>query len=300
MVFGEVDDLRIAVSRWEWRARGEGMRAKIGRRSGPSLAELALLLPVQIIDPEIHRLIEEGPSRRRRFLDWGVFHVEPSFVDDWQRYQQALKQRNAALKARQPRAAITAWDGDVIRYGEALSTARARYVQSLTEAAVGATHRLLGMELEISYRQGWTRGMSFSGGLDSKLDCGFRRRRYPGWAAPRRTRHPAQRVERQGPYLAGATETVGRGVIDGSGKAVPQDSPVRPSLLLDDPAAELDDRRLTGLIEEVSSQSVQLIVTTLHPEFSSLVPPGGNTALRMGTSAPLRRIAHCVPRETYP
>ena len=32
-----------------------------------SLAELALFLPVQIIDPEVHHLIEEGPSRRRRF-----------------------------------------------------------------------------------------------------------------------------------------------------------------------------------------------------------------------------------------
>ncbi len=53
-----------------------GMRAKVAGDRVSSLAELAALLPVQIIDPEIHRLIEEGPSRRRRFLDWGVFHVE--------------------------------------------------------------------------------------------------------------------------------------------------------------------------------------------------------------------------------
>ena len=89
------------------------------------------MLPVQIIDPEIHRLIEEGPNRRRRFLDWGVFHVEHSFVEHWQRYQQALRQRNAALKARQGRPAVTAWDAELVRYGELITEARRRYVEQL-------------------------------------------------------------------------------------------------------------------------------------------------------------------------
>jgi recombinational DNA repair ATPase RecF len=44
--------------------------------------------------------------------------------------------------------------------------------------------------------------------------------------------------------------------------------------LLDDPAAELDDERLANLIREVSSQSVQLIVTTLHGEFPAFGEPG--------------------------
>ncbi len=97
VVFGEVDAFERRVSLGVEGSRS-GIRAKLDGDRVKSLAELAPLLPVQIIDPEIHRLIEEGPSRRRRFLDWGVFHVEPRFVDDWQRYQQALKQRNASLE----------------------------------------------------------------------------------------------------------------------------------------------------------------------------------------------------------
>src|SRR5258708_34365114 len=88
-----------------------GMRAKMGGDRVASLAELAAVLPVQIIDPEVHRLIEEGPGRRRRFLDWGVFHVEHSFVEKWQQYQKGLKQRNGALKARRPAGARSAWGG---------------------------------------------------------------------------------------------------------------------------------------------------------------------------------------------
>src|ERR1039457_2320355 len=94
-----------------------GMRAKIAGEPASSLAELATAFPVQIIDPEVHRLIEEGPSRRRRFLDWGVFHVEHSFVSNWQQFQQVLTRRNAALKTGQPAAVVSAWDIDLVRLG---------------------------------------------------------------------------------------------------------------------------------------------------------------------------------------
>src|ERR1700736_4301505 len=132
-----------------------GMRAKMGGDRVASLADLAAVLPVQIIDPEIHHLIEEGPSRRRRFLDWGVFHVEHTFVGHWQRYRQALKQRNAALKSGQSRAAVSAWDGDLLRYGDLLTGARSRYVTLLAQHAEVIGRNLLGMELDLGYHAGW-------------------------------------------------------------------------------------------------------------------------------------------------
>jgi len=273
VVFGEVDafDRRVSLG---VEGSAAGVRAKLGGARANSLAELAPLLPVQIIDPEIHRLIEEGPSRRRRFLDWGVFHVEPRFVDDWQRFQQALKQRNAALKSRQARSVTAAWDGELARYGESLSAARTRYVQSLTEHAASTTRNLLGMELSISYRPGWARGLSLAEALQQSwnhdVDSG---------------------VTQVGPHRAelairlndlGVKDRISRGqqkllaaaLLMAQVKLFPPDSPVRPSLLLDDPAAELDNERLTRLISEVSAQSAQLIVTTLHPEFSEFGTPG--------------------------
>jgi recombinational DNA repair ATPase RecF len=53
-------------------------------------------------------------------------------------------------------------------------------------------------------------------------------------------------------------------------------------LLLDDPAAELDDERLAGLIREVSNHSVQLIVTTLNDEFSAFGSPGRRLRVSAG------------------
>src|SRR5882672_1524492 len=146
VVFGEIDtiDRRIPVGVEGSRS---GIRAQISGERAASLAELAVALPVQIIDPEIHHLIEEGPSRRRRFLDWGVFHVEPPFVGHWQRYHQALKQRNASLKSGQSAAAVAAWDGDLLHHGQLLTEARSRYVQRLAQEAGIIGRHLLEMEL---------------------------------------------------------------------------------------------------------------------------------------------------------
>ena len=158
MVVGEVDipaRIRLGIE-----GSKTGMRAKIAGAWANSLAELATALPVQIIDPEVHRLIEEGPSRRRRFLDWGVFHVEPNFVAHWQNYHQALKQRNAALKARQSRTIVSAWDGDLIRHGDLLTEARSRYVAQLAIEGKSLSKALLSMDLGIGSRAGWDANMT--------------------------------------------------------------------------------------------------------------------------------------------
>jgi DNA replication and repair protein RecF len=275
VVFGEIEtsDRQIPLG---VEGSASGIRAKIGGSKASSLAELAVALPVQIIDPEIHRLIEEGPSRRRRFLDWGTFHLfhVEQFTAHWQRYHQALKQRNAALKSGQPRAAITAWDGDLLRYGELVTDARSRYVTLLAERAGVIARNLLGMELELSYRAGWPRDHSFAESLQQS------------WSHDQ-----ASGATQVGPHRAelnirlngmGVKDRISRGqqkllaaaLLMAQLKLFPDDAPVQPSLLLDDPAAELDGDRLTALIREVSAHSVQLIVTTLHSEFSAFGAPG--------------------------
>lgn len=243
---------------------GEGLRARVGGERVASLAELAWVLPVQIIDPEIHRLIEEGPNRRRRFIDWGVFHVEHSFVEHWQRYQQALRQRNAALKARQGRAMVTAWDAELVRYGELITAARQRYVAQLAPIATRVARHLLELELVLAYRTGWAADLD----LRTALEGSFPRDQELGATQP--GPHRADLAIR----LAGATvrDRVSRGqqkllaavLLLSQIKLFPEDSRARPTLLLDDPAAELDRAHLIALLDEVRAQPLQLVVTTLQ------------------------------------
>jgi DNA replication and repair protein RecF len=282
VVFGEVDTANRRVPMGVEGSRA-GMRAQIDGDKPSSLAELALQLPVQIIDPEVHHLIEEGPSRRRRFLDWGVFHVEQSFVGHWQRYQQVLKQRNAALKARQPKSVVSVWDSDLVRSGELLSAARGRYVLALQPLAQVIGRNLLGMELSLGYRSGWSKELSMAEALQHSWNHDQES------GATQVGPHRAELAIR----LDGAAvkDRISRGqqkllaaaLLMAQIKLFPEGSPVQPTLLLDDPAAELDDEHLGSLIREVSSQSVQLVVTTLHAEFPAFGEPGRRFRMAGGT-----------------
>ena len=273
VVFGEVDvsDRLIPMGVEGTRT---GIGAKIAGTRTTSMGELALLLPVQIIGPEVHHLIEEGPSQRRRFMDWGVFHVEHSFIGHWQRYQQALRQRNAALKSKQPRTVVAAWDSDLVRYGDLVSSARERYIEALMPEAAKIGRHLLSMELSVSYRRGWSRDQSLSEALlhswshdedTGATQVGPHRAelslRLDGLAVKDRISRGQQKLLASALLLAQV-------------KFFPLSAPVQPSLLLDDPAAELDAEHLAGLIEEVSGHAVQLIVTTLHSEFPAFGAPG--------------------------
>ncbi len=281
VVFGEVETATRRVPMGVEGSR-KGIRAQIDGDKPSSLAELALFLPVQIIDPEVHHLIDEGPSRRRRFLDWGVFHVEQSFVGHWQRYQQVLKQRNAALKARQPRAVVSVWDSDLVRSGELLGAARARYVALLSPSAAAIASGLLGMELSLSYRNGWLKGQSMVEAVQQSwshdLETGATQ------VGPHRAelgiRLDGMPVKDR--ISRGQQKLLAAALLIAQLKLFPDVSPVQPTLLLDDPAAELDDERLANLIREVSSQSLQLIITTLHGEFTAFGEPGRRYKMNNG------------------
>ena len=263
VVFGEVDNGRRRVPTGI-EGTADGLRAKIDGDKPPSLAQLALLLPVQVIDPEVHHLIEEGPSRRRRFLDWGVFHVEPIFIGHWQRYQHALRQRNAALKSHQPRPLVSIWDADLVEYGELLTEARTRYVATLGEHAQRIGRSLLGMEIELAYRGGWAKDHSLAEALEESWvhDRDAKATQVGPHRAELSIRLDGSPVKDR--ISRGQQKLLAAALLIAQVKLFPEDSPVQPSLLLDDPAAELDDERLASLIREVSAHSVQLVVTTLH------------------------------------
>jgi DNA replication and repair protein RecF len=262
-----------------------GIRARLGGEPVQSLADLASVLPVQIIDPEIHRLIEEGPPRRRRFVDWGVFHVEPSFVEHWRRYQQVLRQRNAALK--NSPATVHAWDGELIRYGELLTEARRRYVALLTPIATSVARRLLGLELTLSYRTGWAKDLRFSEALDRSLP------KDQVLGATQVGPHRAELAVRLDGVAAkdrisrGQQKLLAAVLLMAQIQLFPLEGPVAPVLLLDDPAAELDDGRLAALIQEVRLQPLQLILTTLHEGsgLAALGVPGRRYRIEAGKLA---------------
>lgn len=134
---------------------GEGLEARVDRAPA-SLADLAHAIPAQVLEPDSHRLLEEGPVYRRRYLDWGVFHVEHRFYDAWRRYQRALKQRNQALRTGASRAEVEAWNPELAAAGTDVHELRERHVADLRERLPAWLEQLLGpVEWSLDLHRGW-------------------------------------------------------------------------------------------------------------------------------------------------
>lgn len=139
------------------------------------LADLAIQLPVIAIHPESHQLISGGPKQRRQFIDWGLFHVEQSFHTSWQRYQKALKQRNAALRTHQPVNTFHIWDQQMIEAAAVIDRLRSEYVKSLQQL-IGESHLILEeKKITIDYYRGWNREQELDDVLNQSLKTDLER-----------------------------------------------------------------------------------------------------------------------------
>ena len=245
----------------EWRVAGA---------PAEGIADLAEQFPAQVIDPEVHKLLEEGPGRRRRFLDWGVFHVEPSFLGNWRRYHQALRQRNAALKQDGSDQDLAAWEQELAASGELLAQHREAYLARLSTPLSRIGIALLDRPITLAHHRGWDADAPLSQALESGR---VRDRRY--------------RATQPGPHRGDVVVQVdGRAAKDhvsrGQQKLVAaalmlaqldiqeQERPGRSALLLDDPAAELDAANLERLMAIVQKLPAQLWVTSLRAEIPGL------------------------------
>ncbi len=119
---------------------------------------MAAKLPVQLLTPESHRLLEEGPKARRQFMDWGCFHHDADFIHLWRTYRRALKQRNHALKRKLPANQARLWDQQLIDTAERIDHIRAAYITDLTPYLVEFCQALMpeiSAQPACHYQPGW-------------------------------------------------------------------------------------------------------------------------------------------------
>jgi DNA replication and repair protein RecF len=262
--------------------KGEPTVAKVGGSAVQSLAELSTVFPVQVIDPGVHKLVEEGSYRRRRWMDWAVFHVEHGFADHWARYTRALRQRNAALRQQPEQASV--WDPELARLGETIADLRRRSLEQLQPIWREVSRLLLGPEVELVYHQGWNRELALADALRESRD----RDRARGATQP--GAHRADVAVR----LAGvpARDSLSRGqqklvavaMILAQLRMLRAVSGLRPTLLLDDPAAELDAPHLEALIGQVAELHCQLVMTSLDPQMRLFGVPDRVFHVERGTA----------------
>jgi len=244
-----------------------------------SLSALAKHLPVSVIDPGVFDVVAGGPGKRRQFLDWLVFHVEPSFGSLWQQCQRVTSQRNQTLRnGRLDEALMRVWDHQYATLSERITEARTG-----TFGRFKLAFEKLVREVEVP----WTEGL--------KLEY------YPGWDVSRplaellvdhrdqerKVGHTLYgpnradiRLKFQGRPVA---ETFSRGqqktlvilmkiaqgmVLSDMGKQV--------TFLLDDINAELDEGHRAMLAIRLQALRCQVFITSIERPMVDQLWPEGN------------------------
>lgn len=141
------------------KSRRQSHQLKLQDERQKSWESVARQIPIQVLDSNSFLLLEGGPKPRRRFLDWGVFHVEPNFIHNWRRSRKAIANRNLLLKQSQlDRAQLEAWDMELGTSASEVDKAREAYFASFLQM-FSQIYRSLGgqnaKDLEISYDRGW-------------------------------------------------------------------------------------------------------------------------------------------------
>ncbi len=248
------------------RSRKNELERKLNGKPIRGWEGIARELPVQLLDTSSFSLLTEGPKVRRRFLDWGVFHVEHSFLSAWRRTHKALMHRNALL--RQPgkldQQQLSAWEEELVAAALQITDSRKRYFELLRIAfkkALVALNPALADSMDLHFHAGWNREHE----LAALLRKGRENDRAQGG-----TRHGPQRADLLvRANTEKAVEVLSRGqqklVVTAlkiaQGELFFDFRPQRPIYLVDDLAAELDEPNLNKVFQLLQSLGAQLFVT---------------------------------------
>ncbi len=170
-------DIRVGMER----SQDGDVKIVVGEKTGSCVSELTSVLPVQLINASSNLLLDGGPKERRQFIDWGVFHVEHAFLQDWKRFQAALKQRNASLKqGYREHQEISSWQHTFVDLALGVDKARREYLSKYSPILVEIASEMLENKIgtiEVNYVSGWNDEISLSQALEEAFGidsaCGY-------------------------------------------------------------------------------------------------------------------------------
>lgn len=230
------------------------------------IVDLLRLIPIQILEPSMHRLVLEGPSYRRSFLDWGVFHVEHRFLDAWRRYRRALRQRNQLLRLRRGAAEIAAWEPELAESGEVLHALRQAHLrsieprllprmQSLTEEGDWSFELYPGWSAELGLAEALARGRARDLELGATAQGPHR--------AELKIRSSARAVRNR--ISRGQQKLLLAAMLLAQSEEIARITGLAPILLIDDLNAELAPRYEQRLVAELRAYVGQVFITAFAP-----------------------------------
>ncbi len=267
-VFGRLSGVYVeqggTVAMGVTRDRQSQYKIRINGLNVSSTAELAEYLPLLTINADSFDLLTGAPASRRRYLDWSVFHVEPSFYSQWKRYQRCIKQRNSVLRRDKiDSQQLSTWTKELVYVGEEVDRMRQQQFSKLAQGFLALANQLTeSLEgIELRYHQGWDKEKSLDEALEQTLSSDMER----GFThvGP----HRADLKIRLG--RVNAVDVLSRGQIKlavcalklAQGRLLGELTGRKCVYLIDDLPSELDDGHLTAFCQLLEGLGSQVFVT---------------------------------------
>jgi len=241
-----------------------GLRIRVDETDA-TLQDLVSVAPVQLLQPDSHRLLEDGPTYRRQFLDWGVFHVEHRFLPAWRSFQRALHQRNQALRMGSDRTAVEAWNEEFANSAEEIQRHRAQHVQSLLAPLGQQIDELLGRaEWALELSPGWSTALPLVETLRAHYENDRRQR--TTLVGPHRAELKLRFAGRSAKHHAsrGQQKLLIAALLLAQAEVVRSAIGHAPVLLIDDFPAELGHEFQRGLLGALRRYLGQSFVTSIE------------------------------------
>lgn len=173
VIFAELDDVKsLGFSRTK---SGE-QKSHLNGEKVTGYAELAQILPLQLLNADAFKILDGGPGSRRAYLDWVVFHVEHPFISHWRQTQKALANRNSLLKSKASQIAeIKPWTHELCLHAEKVHHYRQDYADKLVERMEEILKELLPLDdFKIGYFRGWDETQELKQALEQNLQKDLR------------------------------------------------------------------------------------------------------------------------------
>jgi len=237
---------------------------KLNNQFCSTTSQLAYALPCQIIYSDIFQIIDASSSIRRALLDWGLFHVKPNYLSLWKEYKQVLKQRNALLKQSYSYDYFIPWDKQLSLLAEQLDCLRKDYFELWNQEFIKVLSALTNTPCSIDYYKGWDKKQTGKT-LESLLAEHFhsdKHRQYTQFGA-----HHADLIIDTNDMKAKHALSRGQQKIIlialklAQGKLLNQNC----LYLFDDLPAELDELHQTNLLNYLSHNPGQFVITSTTP-----------------------------------
>lgn len=273
---------RIQERQHQWsvglqKHRQGNTQVKINGEEAKKISDLAHLLPMQIITPEGLTLLNGGPSYRRAFLDWGLFHHHQHFHALWSQLNRLLKQRNAALSQTVHYEDICIWDKELVNLTQQVSQLRSNYAEALRPEIERTCQLFLPeQEITVNFYQGWEKNTDYA----ELLRQSFERDRAIGYtiSGPQKAdfRFKVNGLPVEDVLSRGQLKLLMCALRLAQGEHLMQQKNRHCIFLLDDFASELDENKRALLAERLQQSGSQVFVTAITPNQLKQMQPNNH------------------------